>query len=119
MAPVIAACIERPETWNQVYNIGADKPWTVNELATTVCKAMGAEASAIQHLDARNEVVTAYSSHEKVKRVFGDFIHNVPLSEGIAKMAAWVKTLKTIPEPKRFGHIEVLKNLPPSWAKLM
>ena len=101
------------------YNIGADKPWTVNELATTVCKAMGAEASAIQHLDARNEVVTAYSSHEKVKRVFGDLIHNVPLDEGIAKMAAWVKTLKTIPEPKRFGHIEVLKNLPPSWAKLV
>ena len=118
VAPVIAACIERPDTWNQVYNIGADRPWTVNELAATVCKAMGAETSAIQHLDARNEVVTAYSSHEKVKRVFGDPIHNVPLAEGIAKMAAWVKTLNTIPEPKRFGHIEVLKNLPPSWAKL-
>ena len=118
VAPVIAACIERPDTWNQVYNIGADKPWTVNELATTVCKAMGAESSAIQHLDARNEVVTAYSNHEKVKRIFGDLIHNVPLSEGIEKMAAWVKTLKTVPEPKRFGHIEVLKNLPPSWAKL-
>ena len=62
--------------------------------------------------------MTAYSSHEKVKRGFGDLLRNVPLSEGIAKMAAWVKTLKTVPEPKRFGHIEVLKNLPPSWAKL-
>ena len=118
VAPVIAACVERPETWNQVYNIGADKPWTVNELATTVCEAMGTPSSEIKHLDARNEVVTAYSSHEKVKRVFGDLIHNVPLGEGIAKMAEWVRTLKTIPEPKRFGHIEVLKNLPPSWAKL-
>lgn len=118
VAPVIASCIERPETWNEVYNIGADKPWTVNELATTVCAAMGAPASAIQHLDARNEVVTAYSNHEKVKRVFGDLIHNVPLAEGISRMAAWVKTLGTIPEPHRFGHIEVLKNLPPSWAKL-
>lgn len=118
VAPVIAACIERPETWNQVYNIGADKPWTVNELATTVCEAMGADSSEIQHLDARNEVVTAYSSHEKVNRIFGDLIHNVSLSEGIAKMAAWVKTLPTVPEPKRFGHIEVLKNLPSSWAKL-
>lgn len=118
VAPVIAACIERPDTWNQVYNIGADKPWTVNELATTVCRAMGTPASEIRHLDARNEVVTAYSSHEKVKRVFGDLIRNVPLDEGIAKMAEWVKALHTIPEPKRFGHIEVLKNLPPSWAKL-
>ncbi|MBQ9431398.1 MAG: NAD-dependent epimerase/dehydratase family protein [Kiritimatiellae bacterium] len=118
VAPVIAKCIERPETWNQVYNIGADKPWTVNELATTVCRAMGAESSAIRHLDARNEVVTAYSCHDKVKRVFGDLIRNVQLEEGIGKMAAWVKTLKNVPEPRRFGHIEVPKNLPPSWAKL-
>lgn len=118
VAPVIAGCIARPETWNQVYNIGADRPWTVNELATTVCKAMGAEASQVQHLDARNEVVTAYSDHSKVKRVFGDMIHNVSLDAGIGKMAKWVKTLKVVPEPKRFGHIEVLKNLPPSWAKL-
>ena len=118
VAPVIASCIERPETWNQVYNIGADKPWTVNELAMTVCAAMGAPASEIRHLDARNEVVTAYSSHEKVKHVFGDMIRNVPLNEGIAKMAAWVKALRTIPEPRRFSHIEVLKNLPSSWAKL-
>ena len=118
VAPVIASCVERPETWNQVYNIGADKPWTVNELAKTVCVAMGAQTSEIRHLDARNEVVTAYSSHDKVKRVFGDLIRNVPLDEGIAKMAAWVKTLKAVPQPRRFGHIEVLKNLPPSWAKL-
>lgn len=119
VAPVIAACIERPDTWNQVYNIGADKPWTVNELATTVCRAMGASDADIQHLDARNEVVTAYSSHDKVKRVFGDLIHNVSLDEGIGKMSAWVKSLKVVPQPKRFGHIEVLKNLPPSWAKLV
>ena len=119
VAPVIASCIERPETWNQVYNIGADKPWTVNELAQTVCSAMGVSHAEIRHLDARNEVVTAYSSHEKVKRIFGDLIRNVPLDEGIAKMAAWVKTLKSVPNPKRFSHIEVLKNLPPSWAKLV
>jgi UDP-glucose 4-epimerase len=118
VAPVIAASIERPETWNQVYNIGADKPWTVNELATAVCKAMGKPASEIRHLDARNEVVTAYSSHEKVKRVFGDLVRNVPLDEGIGKMAKWALSLQDIPEPKRFSHIEVLKNLPPSWAAL-
>ena len=118
VAPVIAASIERPETWNEVYNIGADKPWTVNELATAVCNAMGKPTAEIRHLDARNEVVTAYSSHEKVKRVFGDLVRNVPLNEGIGKMARWALSLKDIPEPKRFSHIEVLKNLPPSWAAL-
>ena len=118
VAPIIAAAIERPDTWNEVYNIGADKPWTVNELATTVCNAMGKSESEIRHLPARNEVVTAYSSHEKVKRVFGDLVRYIPLDEGIAKMAKWAMTLTNIPEPKRFGHIEVLKNLPPSWAAL-
>lgn len=118
VAPILAACVERPVTWNQIYNIGADKPWTVKDLATTVCKAMGQQTPNIRFLDARNEVVTAYSCHDKVKRVFGDLIHNVPLDEGLDKMAAWVKTLKTVPQPKRFGHIEVLKNLPPSWAKI-
>lgn len=89
VAPVIAASIEPPAAWNQLYNIGADRPWTVNELATTVCNAMGVAFSAILHLDACNEVVTAYSSHEKANRDFGDLIRNVPpLGEGIAKMAA-------------------------------
>ena len=118
VAPIIAASVDRPDTWNEVYNIGADKPWTVNELATTVCQTMGRPASEIRHLPARNEVVTAYSSHEKVKRVFGDLVRDIPLGEGIAKMAKWALSLKDIPDPKRFGHIEVLKNLPPSWAAL-
>lgn len=118
VAPVIAASIERQDAWNEVYNIGADKPWTVNELAAAVCAAMGRPDSEIRHLPARNEVVTAYSSHEKVKRVFGDLVRNIPLDEGIAKMAKWALTLKDIPKPKRFGNIEVLKNLPPSWASL-
>lgn len=118
IAPVLAACIERPETWNQVYNIGADKPWTVLELAMAVCKAMGQTKPNIRFLQARNEVVTAYSCHDKVKRIFGSMIRNVQLEEGLEKMAAWAKTLKDVPQPTRFGHIEILKNLPPSWARM-
>ena len=90
VAPVIAASIARPESYNQVFNVGADKPYSVNELATVVAKAMGAK-SDIKRLDARNEVVHAYSAHEKVRKYFGDLIKNVPLEEGVAKMAAWAK----------------------------
>ena len=43
VAPVIAASIARPESYNQVFNVGADKPYSVNELATVVAKAMGAQ----------------------------------------------------------------------------
>ena len=116
VAPVIAACITRPKSYNQVFNVGADKPYSVNELATVVAKAMGAK-SQIKHLEARNEVVHAYSAHEKVQKHFGDLIHNVPLEEGVAKMAAWAKKAGAR-QGKPFEGIEVRKKLPPSWAAL-
>jgi UDP-glucose 4-epimerase len=117
VAPVIAASIARPESYNQIFNVGADKPYSVNELANVVAKAMGAKAQ-IKHLDARNEVVHAYSAHEKVQKHFGDLIKNVSLEEGVAKMAAWAKKTGAR-QGKPFSRIEVRKNLPPSWAALV
>jgi UDP-glucose 4-epimerase len=43
VAPVIARSIETPEAYNQVFNVGAETPYTVNELAETVARAMGVE----------------------------------------------------------------------------
>ena len=63
---------------------------------------MGVEPQ-INFLPARNEVVHAYSSHEKVGRVFGDLIRNVPLREGIAKMAAWAKRAGARQGKRRLG----------------
>lgn len=117
VAPVIAASIGRPDSYNEVFNVGADKPYSVNELAHVVAKAMGATAQ-VKHLDARNEVVHAYSAHEKVRKHFGDIIKNVPLDEGVAKMAAWAKKAGAR-QGKPFEGIEVRKNLPPSWAALL
>jgi UDP-glucose 4-epimerase len=117
VAPVIAASVARPESYNQVFNVGADKPYSVNELATVVAQAMGAKTQ-IKHLDARNEVVHAYSAHEKVRKYFGDLIKNVSLEEGVAKMAAWAKKTGAR-QGKPFSGIEVRKNLPPSWAALI
>jgi UDP-glucose 4-epimerase len=42
VAPVIARSIEFPEASNQIFNVGADTPYTVNELAEVVAGAMGA-----------------------------------------------------------------------------
>jgi UDP-glucose 4-epimerase len=117
VAPVIAASIARPKSYNQIFNVGADKPYSVNELATVVVKAMGAE-SPIKHLDARNEVVHAYSAHEKVRKHFGDLIKNIPLEEGVARMAAWAKKAGAR-QGKPFEGIEIRKKLPPSWAALL
>lgn len=117
VAPIIVASAERPNTWNEVYNIGADQPWTVLDLATQVCRAMGQAKPDLFHAAARDEVQIAYSSHDKVKRVFGDLIKNVPLDVGIDKMAAWVKR-NPIRSGQRFKNIEVAKNMPPVWLSL-
>ncbi|HTQ49720.1 MAG TPA: NAD-dependent epimerase/dehydratase family protein, partial [Candidatus Acidoferrales bacterium] len=117
VAPVIAASIARPACYNQVFNVGADKAYSVAELAQVVARAMGAKP-AIQQLEARNEVVHAYSAHEKVRRFFGDLIQNVSLEDGVARMATWAK-MTGARQGKPFTAIEVRKNMPPSWAALL
>jgi UDP-glucose 4-epimerase len=116
VAPIIARSIERPQACNQVFNVGADHPYSVIGLARSVARHMGVEPHVI-HLEARNEVVNAYSSHEKAAKVFGDLIKDVPLEEGLARMAHWARTAK-LRKPRPFQGIEVTRNLPPSWAKL-
>ena len=116
VAPVIAASIVRPACYNQVFNVGADKPYSVLEVAQVVARAMG-EEPCIRHLDARNEVVHAYSSHAKVQGHFGDLVKNVPLEEGVSRMAAWARKTGAR-QGKAFEDIEVRKNLPRSWAAL-
>lgn len=114
VAPVIAAAATRPAAFNQVFNVGADQPYSVLELAQVVARTIGA-APNIKFLEARNEVCDAYSSHKKVQALFGDLIRNVPLEAGIARMAAWAKE-KGPRQSKPFSGIEVSRNMPPSWA---
>jgi len=117
VAPIIVESIRRPDCWNQVFNVGADTPYTVLELAKTVSAAMNVEPN-LQFLPARNEVVHAYSSHAKAQRYFGDLIKNVPLKEGVGRMAAWAKQAG-VQQGQVFAGVEVTKNMPPSWAALV
>jgi len=114
VAPLIARSVERPACYNETFNIGADTPRTVLELTRIVAEAMGVRPN-VRHLEARHEVVHAFSSHAKVRRLLGDLIRDVPLEGGIQRMAAWARA--TGPRAsKRFEGIEVRNNLPPSWA---
>jgi len=112
VAPVIARSVLVPEAWNQTFNIGADRPHSVLELAHEVAEAFGVKPE-IRHLPARQEVVHAFSDHAKLHRIFRPS-PAIPLRDGVRRMAAWSRA-QPRREPTRFGAIEVEKNLPPSW----
>jgi len=114
VAPVIARSIGVPQSANEVFNVGADTPRTVLDLARTVAQAFDVADPEIEFLPAREEVVHAFSDHAKLHRVFGQE-PTVSLEEGLRRMADWAREIG-VREPVRFESVEVLRNLPPSWA---
>lgn len=109
----IASAAWTEKAYNRVFNVGADIPYTVNDLAKEVAKSMNVPGHPIVHLDARNEVKIAYSEHNAAKEVFGNG-KTTTLSEGLLKMSQWVNKVGAR-ESSRFENIEVKKNLPTSW----
>ncbi|CAN5873341.1 SDR family oxidoreductase [soil metagenome] len=112
VAPVIASCIDVPGAWNEVFNVGADRPDSLVELAREVARAMGVDPQ-IQHLPARLEAAHVHSSHTKVRSVFGE-ARLTDLEEGLRRMASWVRRHGPRETP-RFAAIEIEKNLPAVW----
>jgi UDP-glucose 4-epimerase len=108
----IAKCVEIPQSYNEIFNIGADKPYSVNELATVVSEEFGVEPN-IKYLSARNEVLHAYSDHSKAHRVFGDPT-GIDLKEGIRRMAAWARKVGARAS-QEFDNIEITEKLPDGW----
>ena len=112
VAPVMAEAIERPEAWTQVFNLGADQPYTLNQLASRVATAMGTTAGVV-HLPARHEVPHVHSDHSRLRAVFGSK-PVTGLDDGLREMASWVRAHGARTSPP-FQGIEVLKNLPAVW----
>ena len=111
LAPTIANSIHLNDAYNEIFNIGADKEYTVNELAHSVIESMDINGT-IKYLDARNEVVHAYADHSKANRFFD--ISYTPVDVGLKKMANWAKS-RGIQSSDQFDNIEITKNLPASW----
>ncbi|MFO7691891.1 MAG: NAD-dependent epimerase/dehydratase family protein [Vicinamibacterales bacterium] len=112
VAPIISESIDVPAARNQVFNIGADRPCSVNELAASVAQAMGVPAE-VTHTPPRQEVQDAYSTHDKLQRVFGAR-PACGLDDGLARMARWV-TQHGARSSRAFDEIEVRRNLPSVW----
>ena len=107
----ISHCVNEPKAYNEVFNVGADKPYSVNELAEIVRDSFDSKAD-INYLKARNEVLHAYADHSKVNKLFPP--KGITLEEGITKMANWAKAVGAR-KSKEFEEIEISKNLPQGW----
>ncbi|MCC6838501.1 MAG: NAD-dependent epimerase/dehydratase family protein [Bacteroidia bacterium] len=116
VAPYIANSVNVPQAYNEVFNIGGDQDYSVNELATEVMNAMEIH-QPLRHLEARNEVQHAYSDHSKMKNVFNISKDNyTSLSEGLRKMANWAK-ITGVKSSDKFKGIEITENLPKVWLE--
>jgi UDP-glucose 4-epimerase len=113
VAPIIARSIANPKAYGEVFNVGGDRSYTVNELARVVSQALGSQAN-ILYLASRNEVKHAYASHDKMRQFF-DVPVPVTLDEGVGRMAAWVKQVGSR-QTRDFAAIEIPRGLPQGWG---
>jgi UDP-glucose 4-epimerase len=116
VAPIMARSVTVPAAHGEVFNVGADEPYTVSQVAEEVARAFGV-APRVRYLPARHEVVHAYSSHDKVRRILGRG-PGVTLREGISRMADWARDHGRR-QTRVFADVEVPLAMPESWADLL
>jgi len=114
VAPIIAESYLHKNSHNETFNIGANKPYTINQLSKMVSKHMGVEHN-VTYLPERKEVKHAYSSTEKLEKHF-NYKAKISLDKAIKDMAIWAKN-HGARKSKDFSNIEINKNLPHSWRK--
>lgn len=116
IAPVIAKAPLNPVAKNEIFNLGADTPVSVNQLVHAVGHVMGVKPE-VRYLPARHEVVHAFAIHHKVREAFDlPLDYETPLEEGLAKMWPWVQQHGARKTPT-FENIEVMKNMPSIWME--
>jgi UDP-glucose 4-epimerase len=116
IAPAMARSPLEGSARNQVFNVGSDQHYSINELALEVIAAMDMPAR-LDHKQARNEVKLAFSDHSKFQSVFPNG-HSTALSDGIRRMALWAKA-NGVRHSHEFEGIEIRKNLPPAWTTVL
>lgn len=106
VAPLIAGSVLNPAAFNSVFNVGADIPYSVLDLAGVVASVFGVPLR-VTHLPPRHEVVHAWSDHSRVAACFGRK-PAVDLVTGIKRMAEWARAVGPS-EPVRLGRVEIEK----------
>jgi len=100
----------------ETFNIGADKDYTINEAADLlmdVSREFGFNPSKV-HLEARNEVHTAYCDHTKARDILG-FEDNTDLRKTMRDMFKWA--MEQPERPVKDMEYEIEKNMYSFWRK--
>ena len=100
----------------EIFNIGADKPYTINEVSDIVmevAKSFDFETSKV-FLEPRNEVHVAYCNHDKAKNMLS-FSDNTDLKKSIESMFIWALNQKN--REVFYSNYEVTKNIYSFWKK--
>ncbi len=113
VAPIIAGAIYNHSAYGEVFNIGAERPYSILTLVRTIASIMKVKPS-ITYLKPRNEVKYAFCDHAKLKRFFGES-KTTSLEKGIIKMVGWAR--KIGPKESKFMDIEIEQNLPKGWME--
>lgn len=117
VAPVIARGPLVPSARNGIFNVGADRPYTVNELAIAVAKVWGVPGHPISQQPARLEVEVAVSKHDKVRTHFPTSKIPASLEEGLEKTVRWYREQGRFFHPVEFQSVEIISHMPPSWVR--
>lgn len=113
IARPIAEAGPREELHGETFNIGADQPYSVREIAERIGEHFG-KRPQLRFLEARNEVQHAYSKHDKIRRFCQ--LEETPLNEGLGRMAEWAKRHGPR-SSSTFGNIEITRKLPGIWLE--
>ena len=112
----------RKDTDGEIFNIGPDREYTINDLARIVLSCFFQDGEGPEHLRPRflpprpMEVQEAYCSCEKARRVLG-FGSHISLEEGVASMVAWAKA-KGPQEPRYLDELELVTDKTPrTWVE--
>jgi UDP-glucose 4-epimerase len=112
VAPIIAESTLNKSAYGEVFNIGGETPYTINELIDAISDSMNITPK-INYLPERKETKIAYSDHSKIKKYF-NITETTPLKIGVDKMAKWAYEFRCKPT-KNFDNIEIPYNLPKNW----
>ena len=113
VAPVMAEAIDATPAWDEMFNVGADQPYTLNELAAAVARAMGVEPRGRPPRRRATRCSTRIRRQSALTAAFGPR-RQTPLDEGLRRWPTWARRTARRPSAP-FEAIEVTKNLPAAW----